>query len=89
MKIHMRTPGNAAMLEKVRTATYRQHKIVRPWMGSNVNALVSILLSQRISPPIQARTGIAINMQNIEIFKPVILTGLYRKVYINICKHKI
>ena len=42
-------PGNTESY-KPRTAIYRQHKVVRPSWNETYNALVNILLSQRINP---------------------------------------
>ena len=35
---YMSTPGNTAKLEPY-TATYRQHKEVRPWLGANLQSI--------------------------------------------------
>ena len=36
---YMSTPGNTAKLGIPHTATYRQHKEVRPWLGANLQCI--------------------------------------------------
>ena len=46
---YMSTPGNTA--KETCTATYRQHKVDRPWLGANLYIkLVSTPLSQHFNP---------------------------------------
>ena len=38
MNTYMSTPGNTAKLGP-HTATYKQHKVVRPWLGANLQCI--------------------------------------------------
>ena len=46
----MSTPGNTSKPSAIYTATYRQHKVVQPWLGANLQCISQHTLSQLINP---------------------------------------